>query len=274
MFPAALVDCLVAYLSLLYPAESSSHKAISASDIVLTGDSSGGNICIAMVQVILQLRRQSPDGVAHVIWSGRERELPLPAGVAAHSAFLDLTRSLPSETSNLQFDLIPSPKDHPFPSARYTPSPIWPTSPKRESVYASDEMLLHPLVSLTLATNWENCSTKLWLSVGEECLADGNFLLASHAARSGMTVQTEQYLGMPHDFATIFANSVSGRECLTRWAGFINACVARDQSGQAGPSFVRVHRDGNIETDSLPLVDTNDLKKRMVRQVQNWKDQS
>ncbi|KIM93895.1 hypothetical protein OIDMADRAFT_70755, partial [Oidiodendron maius Zn] len=229
MFPAALLDAIIAYLSLLYPSPNSLHEAVQASDICLSGDSSGANICMALLQTILELQRQSSDSKARVLWHGKEQILPLPAGVATHSAFLDLTRSLPSETANLPFDLLPDPVRAPFPSSSYIPSSIWPASPPRHQVYTSTAMLKHPLVSPIMAKDWRNCTTRWWASFGQECLADSSIVVAQRMTEQGIPVCVEKFGGMPHDFTLIFPDSKSGKRCFEGWAAFI-----RDATQAAG----------------------------------------
>lgn len=61
-FPAALLDAFLAYLSLLAPPPGSFHEPVPAEHIVFSGDSAGGNLCMALLQLILQLHRSSPSG--------------------------------------------------------------------------------------------------------------------------------------------------------------------------------------------------------------------
>lgn len=272
-FPSALLDCLVAYLSLLYPSPGSLHDSISASDVCLAGDSSGANMALALLQIILKLQRQNADGKARLVWQGVERELELPAAVTMHSAFLDLARSLPSETKNLPFDLLPHPGPPPFPSSQYISSSIWPTNPPRNNVYTSDDMITHPLVSPVLATDWHNCSTRMWFSVGEECLADGTFITAQRAMAQGVVVNVEQYAGMPHDFALIFLQKPVVQGCLARWAAFMCEAVEQPQS-PVKSGFARIDLSGKISNmdpdDVVPPLSLNAIKSGMEAQVRAW----
>lgn len=60
--PAAILDILVAYLSLLYPLPDLYHKPVPASHIVLAGDSSGAQAALSIIQVIFATRiRQGTD---------------------------------------------------------------------------------------------------------------------------------------------------------------------------------------------------------------------
>ena len=272
-FPMALLDCLVAYVSLLYPPLGSLHAGVSASNICLAGDSSGANICLGLVQTILELQRQSADGTAWILWDGEERKLPLPVALTAHSAFLDLTRSLPSEEANLSFDVLPPPRLAPFRRDLYPPCEIWPAKPMRNSVYADDEMLTHPLVSPVVALDWRNCRTRIWFGFGEECLADGNFITARQAMAQGATVRAEQYAGMPHDFTLLFPNTPSGQTCLSRWAAFLCEAVDTPQAPCAS-GFAVIGADGKVdevEAERLvPSIDTEKIKDAMEARVRDW----
>lgn len=91
-FPAALIDLFVAYMALLYPPAGSFHRPVEAKNIVLTGESSGGNLILALYN-LLQYIKLSCNG--RIKWNGDEEvEVPFPAGVATICAQCDLTCSL------------------------------------------------------------------------------------------------------------------------------------------------------------------------------------
>ena len=56
-FPAALVDALTAYLSLIHPPPGSLHDPVPANKIIISGDSAGGNLSLVLLQTLLTLRR-------------------------------------------------------------------------------------------------------------------------------------------------------------------------------------------------------------------------
>ncbi|KAJ3494150.1 hypothetical protein NLG97_g4265 [Lecanicillium saksenae] len=93
-FPASLLDAFVAYLSLLRPPPGSWHEAVPASSLFLSGDSAGGNISMALVQLLLQLHRAAAGKTPMVRFHGEDVAVPLPAGVGLNSPSLDLTRSM------------------------------------------------------------------------------------------------------------------------------------------------------------------------------------
>lgn len=104
-FPAGLLDALVCYFSLLYPPANAQYTAVKPQNIVFAGDSAGGNLCFALLQTILELRRQN----LKILWEGIEREVPLNAGVACSSPWLDITQSSPS-CEDGRYDYIPARK--------------------------------------------------------------------------------------------------------------------------------------------------------------------
>lgn len=90
-FPAAIVDLLFTYLSLLYPNESSIHGAVLARNIVLAGDSSGGNLVLGLLALLQNIRDRCN---GRVPFQGKLVDVPLPAGVATLSPHCDHTMSL------------------------------------------------------------------------------------------------------------------------------------------------------------------------------------
>ncbi|KAH0565100.1 hypothetical protein GP486_001500 [Trichoglossum hirsutum] len=221
-FPAGLLDALIAYLSLLYPPPGSIHAAVTASKICFSGDSAGGGMSLAIIQVILELRRQSHDGHARVHWCGEERELPLPAGAAINSGWFDLTRSMESIQTNARYDYLPAYREPP--SSHYTPDLIWPTSPPRCNFYANDDALLHPLISPVTARDWRG-APPLWFVAGEECLFDEIAFVAQQLVNQDIPLVFEYYRAMPHCFALVLPGRPSTRKCFYNWTNFLTAAI-------------------------------------------------
>lgn len=65
-------------LYLIRPPEGSLHRPVKPAHIVVAGDSAGGGLCIALLQVL------------------RDTGLPMPAGGVLISPWCDLTHSFPS----------------------------------------------------------------------------------------------------------------------------------------------------------------------------------
>ncbi|TFK88448.1 alpha/beta-hydrolase [Polyporus arcularius HHB13444] len=105
-FPCAIQDFLAAYLYLIRPPPGSLHTPVSPSNIVFAGDSAGGGLCIALLQVV------------------RDAGLPLPAGAVLISPWCDLTHSFPSIHLNTPTDIIPK-----YGLSFHKPSTLWPPPP-------------------------------------------------------------------------------------------------------------------------------------------------
>ncbi|KAI9725328.1 MAG: hypothetical protein M1828_003343 [Chrysothrix sp. TS-e1954] len=238
-FPAALVDALVSYLSLLYPVKGSLHQPVMPEKIVFAGDSAGGNLALALIQLLLYFRRTSK---TMMLFNGREIDVPLPAGVACMSAWCDITRALPSLRTNQQFDYLPPPAvDIAAPTAfsssatasdlaPFTPHACgaWPSNPPRCDLYCEGSMLGHPLASPLAATvdMWKG-TCPLFFTEGEEMLADEVAVIVRRAAQAGGRVRWEGFEGMPHCFGAMAPGSPGGRRSFNGWAGWIASVTGR-----------------------------------------------
>ncbi|KAL1941449.1 hypothetical protein VTO73DRAFT_7266 [Trametes versicolor] len=105
-FPCAIQDFIAAYLYLIRPPPGALHTPVSPSNIVVGGDSAGGGLCIALLQVI------------------RDSGLPPPAGAVLISPWCDLTHSFPSIHLNTATDIIPQ-----YGLSFHKPSTLWPPPP-------------------------------------------------------------------------------------------------------------------------------------------------
>ncbi|KAF1947638.1 acetyl-hydrolase [Clathrospora elynae] len=200
-FPSALLDCFTAYLSLLSPPPGAFHNPVPANEIVFGGDSAGGTCCSALLQLLLQIHRSTPAGQTPTVkFHGKDVEIPLPAGVALTSPWLDITRGLPSIESGIKYDYLPTPSQtdkREFPKCEN-----WPANPPRADLYCEGSALTHPLVSPLAAQDWSS-SPPLFFSVGEEMLRDEDAVLAQRAVAQGVTVVWREFEAMPHCFALL-----------------------------------------------------------------------
>ncbi|KKA21298.1 Lipase/esterase [Rasamsonia emersonii CBS 393.64] len=261
-FPAALVDVLVAYLSLISPPPGSLHDAVPAGKIVLAGDSAGGNLSLALLQTLLTLRRIAPS----IRFHGKDIPIELPAGLALSSPWCDLTRSMPSVRDNAKFDYIIPP--HEPPETLYAPPPhqpddVWPRSPPRVDMYSDANMVAHPLVSPLAARKelWKG-APPLYIGMGEEGLTDEGLLLARKVHQAGSSVIVDQFEGMPHCFGLIMLGTQAGRRFYQNWADFCRDAVAgrvkeEEEKGKAGVGYLTVHRYGLRSTKQIPLDDVH-----------------
>ncbi|ATZ54683.1 hypothetical protein BCIN_11g00340 [Botrytis cinerea B05.10] len=247
-FPAALLDCLVAYIHLLYPPENSFHTAVPAENIVLSGDSAGGNLSLSLLLLLLHLHKTSTP----ILWNGVSRHLPLPAGLALNSPWTDLLRSSPSMETNSKYDYIPPPSlFSPSHSIPYPRCKLWPTASPRSNVYCEDALLMHPLVSPLAAdaSAWEGSPPILFM-VGTELLSDENKILACRLARRGVRVRWEEYEWMPHCFALALPHLKGTRKCFEGWAGFCREVVERMKvDGEGGKEMA----NGRVETRGVMI---------------------
>jgi acetyl esterase/lipase len=215
-FPCALIDALVTYLNLLYPPPGSLHEAAEPRHIVFSGDSAGGNLCLALLQTLLELRRQNHT----ILWEGEQRAVPVPAGLALCSPWADITHSSPSCEANAAYDYLPTPSL----GLQYPPCAVWPADPPRRHLYAEEAVLAHPLVSPLVTRSWEG-ACPMYIGTGTELLTDEDKCLAARAASQGVPVVFEEYEAMPHCFAMILKNLPASTRYFAGWAGFIRQVV-------------------------------------------------
>lgn len=173
------------------------HEATPAEKIIFGGDSAGGNLSFALLQLLLQLHRVS-EGIPMIRFHGRDVHVPLPAGVSANSGWFDISRAMPSIVGNAKYDYLP-PADHDTAMGfgTFPKDSIWPSNPPRGDFFCDLSLLDHPLVSVVVADSWKT-SCPMWLCTGEEMLGDEDILVASRAAGQGVKVHFEQYEGELH----------------------------------------------------------------------------
>lgn len=263
-FPAALLDAFVAYLSLLYPPSGSFYDAVPAKHIVLAGDSAGAGLCLALVQLLLQINRTANPGQPMKFHDTNvPLPIPLAAGAALNSVWCDLTRSMPSIEANYHYDYLPPPMTNDQ-VARFPADSIWPTDPPRGDLYCEVNMLCHPLASPIAAKDWRG-SCPLWLGNGEEMLGDEGKVLASRTANQGVKVQWEQWGTMPHCFALILLGSPMGKRYFEDWAGFISRVVGGEEIDITGTFFeAKTLKEVNVGVLGLAPISDEEVRKRMV----------
>ncbi|PYH92745.1 hypothetical protein BO71DRAFT_382953 [Aspergillus ellipticus CBS 707.79] len=225
-FPAALVDALVAYFSLISPPPGSLHEPVPPNKIVFAGDSAGGNLCLVLLQALLTLRHVYPT----IRFHGRDIPVELPAGVALSSPWCDMTRSMPSVHHNSIYDYIAPPTQDPASIYRPLVVPeddIWPVKPPRIDLYANANALLHPLVSPIAGCKeiWKD-APPVYIAMGEESLSDEGLVVARKMHEAGVPVVVEQFEGMPHCFGLIMIGTPSGRRFYDGTAEFCRDAVA------------------------------------------------
>ncbi|PVH91938.1 alpha/beta-hydrolase [Periconia macrospinosa] len=264
-FPAAILDVFLAYLSLLYPPPGAAHDAVPAANIVLSGESSGGNLALALMQVIGYLHRVQGGKCPVIRHDGRDVEVPYPAGCAVLGLLGDNTHCLPSYTANAKLDVLADPQ--PLLRESFPPCPAWPTNPPRGDIYCHTSAMRHPLVSPVAAKTWEG-SPPMWFACGQEQMVDDSSFIAQEAARQGVSVQWTEYAGMPHLFAFRFPMFPQSMHVFKSWADFIRVCVARQKTENRAIK-VRLDLDEEeLQVDQILSVTRDEMELRM-RQKQS-----
>ncbi|KAK8116083.1 hypothetical protein PG984_012585 [Apiospora sp. TS-2023a] len=255
-FPSALLDALVSYMTLLYPPLGAVHAAVDPSNIVFGGDSAGGNLSLALLQTILEIRRVG----LKITWFGQEREVPLPAGVAANSPWLDIVQSMPSWTANQKWDYLPPPRD--IADLKQPKDAIWPAQPPRKHLYIDDDFLLHPLACLHLNPSWEG-APPIYVCCGWECLADEDKWFVGKLVKDGVAVVFEEYEAMPHVFAGILEKAPQSARCFNGWSKFISQACESPQEIQSSFTTIKAKtlKEVDINVKNLSPFTEDDLRK-------------
>lgn len=230
-FPAALVDALTAYLSLIHPPPDALHKPVPANKIIIAGDSAGGNLSIVLLQTLLTLKRASRP----VRFHGQEVDIELPAGVATISPWCDMTRAMPSIIRNRKYDYLDmktvssDDPDEPAPSTPlpFPPSSVWPVTPPRVDMFVNANMMLHPLTSPLAAKPelWKD-APPVFISTGEELLTDEGLILARRMHKAGVPVVAEQFEGMPHCHGILMISTPMGKRFFQSISEFCRDAAA------------------------------------------------
>ena len=236
-FPAPLVDALLAYLSLLYPPDKSHYRAVSASDIVLAGDSAGADLCLSMIQVILSTRRKQNTDRPLLKFRDREVELPMPAGLTLLSTAPDLSGSLPGWAANCNTDILED--EQPCLQRDYPSCPLWPSDPPRANLYCAVSLLDHPLVSPITARDWRGSPPIFMFNGSGERSNDGARFLAHNIASHRVSLVWEEYEAMPHLWPFLFHKWILTQRCWESWA---RACklLVESQTQETTARMVRV----------------------------------
>ncbi|KHN99046.1 acetyl-hydrolase [Metarhizium album ARSEF 1941] len=267
-FPASLLDCLVAYLMLLYPPPGSFHEPVKPEHIVISGDSAGGNLTMALIQVIVELDRLGQ----RIMWHGEERAVPVPAAAACNSPWLDISHSSGPYYGKTPeaFDYLGSIDE--LGRRGLVPCDIWPARTPRKFLYGADDMMTHPLASPVMRRDWTGFPP-VYACTGWERLAYEDKFLAQKLERDGVTVVFEEYEAMPHCFALVLASTAESRRCLDGWAGFIRRAV-EDAAGLRS-SAVTVHartlKETPLDFGALFDVSEDEVRRRVVDKVADTK---
>ncbi|ORY62522.1 Alpha/Beta hydrolase protein [Pseudomassariella vexata] len=254
-FPSALLDALVSYFTLLYPPPGSVHEAVPPENIVFGGDSAGGNLSLALLQTLLEIRRQNQ----RITWFHEDRHVPLPGGVTAISPWLDVVQGMPSWKRNQTWDYLPPPN---VLDRKDPPCAAWPSNPPRRHVFIDDDYLLHPMASLTLSKSWKG-APPVYLTCGWECLADEGKWLVKKLSHDGVPVVFEEYEAMPHVFAFILTKRPEAARCLAGLTNFMKVAVENPAKIASRYTTIKARtcEEVKIDVDSLSPHSQDDLRK-------------
>ena len=177
-FPAAIDDCWTTWRWLLA-------QGVAARNIVIAGDSAGGNLALALLHRI------------------KAKGDPMPACAVLMSPLVDFTLGSPSMLTNEKRDPM-------FTSARMI---------GLRHLYVSPEQMLHPEAS-PLFADFTGLPPLLFQSSESEVLRDESLRAAARAHASGVKVDVELWAGMPHVFQ-IFPALPQSQSGLRNIADFI-----------------------------------------------------
>lgn len=214
---------------------------------------------MALTQLLLEFKRTN----TKIQWFGQEVTVPLPAGLALSSPWMDLTHSSPSCKTNAPFDYLPM-----LQGLDKVPRPscaAWPASPPRKMLYCADAFITHPLGTLLTARSWAGCPP-VYLSCGWELLADEDKYMAHKLHADGVSVVFEEYEAMPHCFPMVFSGSPTSVRCFDAWTGFIKDVVEHGP-GSVEPAFrtiqARTLKEADIDPATLSPYTEEELRARL-----------
>ncbi|PBK95203.1 alpha/beta-hydrolase [Armillaria gallica] len=272
-FPCAIQDALAAYLYLIKPPPEAKHRAVKPSHIILTGDSAGGGLSLALLQVL------------------RDGGLPLPAGAVLVSPWCDLNHSFPSVTTNTDTDILPK-----YGLSISKPSSLWPPplhvpwtaadtltaqDPELQTIrsrpnnsgevlkiewqmhpYAQNSLLRHPLISPVMSY-LGGLPPLLIIASGKEVLCDEIVYTAHKAAEpekhsvreevrrlypaldgietryEGTEVHLQVYDDAAHTLPTQFEGTTPGKAAYDAIRSFARRVTGMEATAHASSTFTR-----------------------------------
>lgn len=182
--PAALKDAVTLYKHLL-------QQGYEADNIIIIGDSAGGNLALALALYL------------------HDQQLQLPRLLVLISPWGTLENNLPSRSLNYTKDLV----------LGQNTSPLVPEI--AHSRYAANADLKSPYLS-PLYGDMHGLPALLIQTGGYETLLDDGLLIAKKARSAGVDVQQTTYEAMPHDFALLLPQMQESADSWAEISAFIN----------------------------------------------------
>ncbi len=180
-FPAALADALTAYQWLL-------RQGWRSNQIMIAGDSAGGGLAAALLQVL------------------RDFKLPLPVGAILISPWTDLTGSGESNQTKIEEDVLLD----------------WDNLSECARDYAGDQSLEHPWIS-PLFGDFHGLPDTLILVGDAEILRDDSTRLADRMREDGVQVELVIEPFMGHVYPA-YAGLPEAQQAIKQIADFIVKC--------------------------------------------------
>ncbi len=210
-FPAALIDAVSGYLYLI------EEHGISPSKIVISGDSAGGGLSMATLLVL------------------RDMGVPLPAGAALMSPWMDLSISFASHQTRDKTDYIPS-----LDNLEHHPG----------LHYTTPTLLKHPYVSTLFHPDYEGLPPILVQAGDAERLIDEDLEFCMRLLDAGVPLRLEIYGDMPHVHQS-FIWLKPARIAIKRLGNFVKECCY--QNGIASPGNIRAAVEAAEKQLDAPL---------------------
>lgn len=189
VYPAALNDALSAY-------EEALRRGVKPAQIIVVGDSAGGNLALALA---LKLK---------------ERDREQPAALVLISPWTTFEASLPSRTLNAELDAVLGKSNAFMYNEVAKPS------------YAGNLSLSDPRLS-PINADLSGLAPMLIQTGGFELFLDEDIELAKKAARDGVSVNFSVYAGMPHVFAIRLPQLRESAESFLEFKNFIDLKLER-----------------------------------------------
>ena len=189
IYPAALEDTVTAYRELL-------HRGIDSQNIIVFGDSAGGNLALAFA--------------IHL----KENNLPQPAMLILLSPWTTAENNLPSRSKNADRDLVLGKTNHVMYPAVCNP------------IYGGDIPLNDPRLSPIYADLTGLPPTLIQIG-GYELFVDDGIELFKKATADELNVTLSVYAGMPHDFALLLPELDDSVKSFVEIKNFVNLYMQR-----------------------------------------------
>ncbi|KAG9312192.1 hypothetical protein JVU11DRAFT_7489 [Chiua virens] len=192
-FPCALQDLVAAYLYLIKPPPEATHQPINSSHIVVAGDSAGGGLILALLQVL------------------RDTGLPLPAGGVLISPWCDLTHSFPSVHTNTTTDVIPL-----YGLSFHKPSALWPP-PSEEMTHRIRTSIRRKIRHIVRVTNRNKAGEGAVPELTQDALCGSKLRLSGDDGKSSdMPIDVGATAALPSvdekDHQTVSLQTKSGEQ--------------------------------------------------------------